>query len=167
MNIKDDVQYYVDENQEPDFEEDEGIYDALNLEEAEAYGFGNESDTEGSMDGTASPPRDSVKRNSKTEEKKEKEDEIATPIRKLSGPRDKEEVPKEVIKVKKSVAVPIPPLIKPTTKISTAAVLTTEPGIMPLVSSPMIPLPQQYSKAAAVNTSRFPGDNIKSTIVTY
>ncbi|KAI9317689.1 Not1 N-terminal domain, CCR4-Not complex component-domain-containing protein [Dichotomocladium elegans] len=33
--IKDSVQYYVDCNQEPDFEEDEYIYDDLNLEEDE------------------------------------------------------------------------------------------------------------------------------------
>ena len=33
--LKDTIQYYVDCNQEPDFEEDEGIYDELNLEEEE------------------------------------------------------------------------------------------------------------------------------------
>ncbi|KAG1252911.1 hypothetical protein G6F68_011570 [Rhizopus microsporus] len=33
--INEDVQYYVESNQEPDFEEDEYIYDDLNLEEEE------------------------------------------------------------------------------------------------------------------------------------
>lgn len=61
MSIKDDIQYYVDDNQEPDFEEDEGIYDALNLEEAEVYGFGNENESDGSVEDIGSPPRDTVK----------------------------------------------------------------------------------------------------------
>ncbi|CAO3673918.1 unnamed protein product [Rhizopus stolonifer] len=33
--LKDAIQYYVECNQEPDFEEDEGLYDELNLEEEE------------------------------------------------------------------------------------------------------------------------------------
>jgi CCR4-NOT transcriptional regulation complex NOT5 subunit len=46
-NIQEDVNFYVESNQDPDFAEDEGIYDDLSLEEAEAYGFANE-DEEGS-----------------------------------------------------------------------------------------------------------------------
>lgn len=42
--IKEDVNYYVAENQEPDFEDNEYIYDDLNLEEADVYGFGNDDD---------------------------------------------------------------------------------------------------------------------------
>lgn len=34
-DLKDAIQYYVEYNQEPDFEEDEGLYDELNLEEEE------------------------------------------------------------------------------------------------------------------------------------
>lgn len=34
-DLKDVIQYYVEYNQEPDFEEDEGLYDELNLEEEE------------------------------------------------------------------------------------------------------------------------------------
>lgn len=34
-DLKEAIQYYVDCNQEPDFEEDEGLYDDLNLEEEE------------------------------------------------------------------------------------------------------------------------------------
>lgn len=43
-NIQEDVNFYVESNQDPDFAEDEGIYDELSLEEAEAYGFANEDD---------------------------------------------------------------------------------------------------------------------------
>ncbi len=32
-NVKEDVEYYLDSNQEPDFEENEFIYDDLDLEE--------------------------------------------------------------------------------------------------------------------------------------
>ena len=32
-NIKDDIIFYIESNQEDDFEEDYGIYDELNLEE--------------------------------------------------------------------------------------------------------------------------------------
>ncbi|CAO3690689.1 unnamed protein product [Rhizopus stolonifer] len=43
MDIKEDVQYYLECNQEPDFEEDEYIYDDLNLEEEEElYNIGTE-----------------------------------------------------------------------------------------------------------------------------
>jgi CCR4-NOT transcription complex subunit 3 len=42
--IKEDVKYYIDSHQEDDFEEDELIYDDLNLEEAEVYGFGGDDD---------------------------------------------------------------------------------------------------------------------------
>ncbi|KAG1580730.1 hypothetical protein G6F48_010267 [Rhizopus delemar] len=46
MEIQDDVQYYLECNQEPDFEEDEYIYDDLNLEEEEElYNVGIELNT--------------------------------------------------------------------------------------------------------------------------
>lgn len=45
-SIKDDVAYYVDENQDPDFEEDEDIYQDLNLETGGAYGIVNEEEEE-------------------------------------------------------------------------------------------------------------------------
>lgn len=40
--IKDDIKYYIEENQEGDFEENEFIYEDLKLEEAEIYGIGKE-----------------------------------------------------------------------------------------------------------------------------
>ncbi|KAJ3205899.1 CCR4-NOT transcription complex, subunit 3, partial [Dinochytrium kinnereticum] len=44
--IKDSVNYYVESNQEPGFEEDEYIYDELNLDDAEIFGFNNENSNE-------------------------------------------------------------------------------------------------------------------------
>ncbi|KAJ3125194.1 hypothetical protein HK098_000505 [Nowakowskiella sp. JEL0407] len=71
--IKDDVQFYVDSNQEDDFQEDEGIYDDLNLVDPEAYGIGHDEDRESSsgsdddLDSShrekeyASPPKSTTK----------------------------------------------------------------------------------------------------------
>ncbi|KAI8997785.1 Not1 N-terminal domain, CCR4-Not complex component-domain-containing protein [Pilobolus umbonatus] len=43
MDLKEDLQYYLESNQEPDFEEDETMYDTLNLEEEEEmYNIGTE-----------------------------------------------------------------------------------------------------------------------------
>ena len=42
--IQDDVNYYVESNQDADFAEDEGIYDDLSLEDADAYGFNANED---------------------------------------------------------------------------------------------------------------------------
>lgn len=50
-HLQDDVNYYVDSNQEPDFEEDEGIYDELNLEDAEIYGLPVEKEDEDDYEG--------------------------------------------------------------------------------------------------------------------
>ncbi|KAJ3109067.1 general negative regulator of transcription subunit 5 [Phlyctochytrium planicorne] len=54
-DIKDNVMYYVDNNQEPDFEEDEGLYDELNLDDAEVFGFNNEDESEESEEEEPEP----------------------------------------------------------------------------------------------------------------
>ncbi|KIP09888.1 hypothetical protein PHLGIDRAFT_116041 [Phlebiopsis gigantea 11061_1 CR5-6] len=47
--LKEDVSYFVESNTEEDFDEDEGIYDELNLdEEEEKFGLANEEDSDGS-----------------------------------------------------------------------------------------------------------------------
>ncbi|KAI0079691.1 hypothetical protein K474DRAFT_1696220 [Panus rudis PR-1116 ss-1] len=58
--LKDDVSYFVESNTEEDFEEDEGIYDDLNLdEEEEKFGLANDdNDSEDSEDASEDlPPR--------------------------------------------------------------------------------------------------------------
>ena len=48
---KDSIKYYVEENQSPEFQEDEEIYDEFNLEQDEAaWGIGNEVDRVSSQD---------------------------------------------------------------------------------------------------------------------
>ena len=56
MSLKDDVQYFVESNTEEEFDEDEGIYDELNLdEEEEKFGLVNDDndsvDSEDASDG--------------------------------------------------------------------------------------------------------------------
>jgi CCR4-NOT transcription complex subunit 3 len=49
--MQDDINYYVDQNQDIDFMEDDGIYDHLNLqEEEEIFGMGAEADRVSSQD---------------------------------------------------------------------------------------------------------------------
>ncbi|KAJ4309685.1 general negative regulator of transcription subunit 5 [Neodidymelliopsis sp. IMI 364377] len=49
--IEDSIKYYVEENQNPDFMEDDTLYDEFNLDEEEAiYGMGNEVDRVSSQD---------------------------------------------------------------------------------------------------------------------
>ncbi|KAJ1916158.1 general negative regulator of transcription subunit 5 [Tieghemiomyces parasiticus] len=57
-DIQDDVQYYLDTNQDDDFDEDEGIYDELNLDEGEEiFGINEEYYTGPShQDGTEDKP---------------------------------------------------------------------------------------------------------------
>ncbi|RKP05317.1 Not1 N-terminal domain, CCR4-Not complex component-domain-containing protein [Thamnocephalis sphaerospora] len=51
QNIRDDVDYYVENNQDPDFAEDDEIYEELNLEaEEELYGVGVGDDIQSSHD---------------------------------------------------------------------------------------------------------------------
>ncbi|KAJ3069399.1 general negative regulator of transcription subunit 5 [Podochytrium sp. JEL0797] len=69
-NLIEDVTYYADSNQEPDFEEDEGIYDDLNLDDAEAYGINPDDDNSSeSEEETPSAPEPKPVEELKKEEK--------------------------------------------------------------------------------------------------
>ncbi|KAJ7228987.1 Not1 N-terminal domain, CCR4-Not complex component-domain-containing protein [Mycena pura] len=67
LELKEDVQYFVESNTDEGFEEDEGIYDELNLEEEEEkFGIAPEDDeSDGSDAGSEEPhpPRVSTKKN--------------------------------------------------------------------------------------------------------
>ncbi|KAJ7067966.1 Not1 N-terminal domain, CCR4-Not complex component-domain-containing protein [Mycena amicta] len=66
LALKDDVQYFVESNTEEDFDEDEGIYDDLNLdEEEEKFGIaGDDDESDGSEVDSEEPlpPRPSAKK---------------------------------------------------------------------------------------------------------
>ncbi|KAJ3110753.1 general negative regulator of transcription subunit 5 [Phlyctochytrium bullatum] len=73
--VKESVAYYVDSNQEPGFEEDEFIYDELNLEdEAEIYGFNHDEDrdsdsSEGCLDIFDKPAPEDKRKSKEPEER--------------------------------------------------------------------------------------------------
>ncbi|KAJ3355697.1 hypothetical protein HDU83_002702 [Entophlyctis luteolus] len=56
--LKEDIAYYVDSNQEPDFEEDIGIYDDLDLNDAEAYGINAEDAESENSDNDLPKPKE-------------------------------------------------------------------------------------------------------------
>lgn len=58
-SIKEEVKYYIEENQDESFEENEYIYEDLNLEDAEIFGFGGEDeDSSEHGDEPKSPPKE-------------------------------------------------------------------------------------------------------------
>lgn len=120
----------------------------MNLDEGEAYGFGNDDDDDDteSTETPQTPPRmetpireEPKKRPSKSE--KDIED-MSTPPRKVP-PREKETV--------KKIALPIP-------KPALVAARPTAPALV----EPVI-LTQQYAKAAALNTPKFIVETVKGS----
>ncbi|RKO97903.1 hypothetical protein CXG81DRAFT_12317 [Caulochytrium protostelioides] len=57
--IQDDIIYYVEENESEDFLEDDGIYDGLDLDDAEIFGLpGDDDDAHHDKSGSATPSKD-------------------------------------------------------------------------------------------------------------
>ncbi|KIY63476.1 hypothetical protein CYLTODRAFT_403191 [Cylindrobasidium torrendii FP15055 ss-10] len=78
MTLHDDVSYFVESNQEEDFDEDEGIYDELNLdEEEEKFGIAAAEEEESDSDNASEPavelpiPPRTPKKHEKEKEKEE------------------------------------------------------------------------------------------------
>ena len=65
--VKEDVEDYVARNQEDDFEENEFMYEDLNLEEAEifAIGFGHDEEEPEVVEPPKTPPREELKKEEK------------------------------------------------------------------------------------------------------
>ncbi|KAJ3358237.1 general negative regulator of transcription subunit 5 [Kappamyces sp. JEL0680] len=139
--IKDDIMYYIDENQDPDFEENEFIYEDLNLEDAEVY-FGNEDDEdEDREEEKASSSKKEEKKPSITEEKAVAKGAV-TP-RKSS--KTKEEVTPKAVPKPASAPVPAPAPVpaKPTS--------TPRASIPTPVDAPVPPVTLRYAAAAAIS----------------
>jgi len=83
-DIRDDIQYYVDNHEEDDFIEDDGIYDELNLTRAEYYGLNNDDDKDNDSDKRDETPLQSpvLSQKDKYEDKKK---EATSPLRSLSS----------------------------------------------------------------------------------
>ncbi|KAJ3114930.1 general negative regulator of transcription subunit 5, partial [Physocladia obscura] len=180
--LLEDVAYYVESNRDPDFEEDEGIYDDLNLNDAEAYGINaDEGESDDSEDGIyfllhpevlkkiwqeadQSKPKPEVKT---VEEAKKKitGSEVPSPVKPTTikvvpaKPPQKEEV-KLVVKG---------PLLKPTLPIRSGSTASTD---VPAAVTPIIPQSTiRYAAAAAqspastapINTQQIP--SVQVTVI--
>ncbi|KAJ1343416.1 hypothetical protein BSLG_002005 [Batrachochytrium salamandrivorans] len=182
-NVQEDVAYYVEFNQEPDFEEDEGIYEGLNLE-AEVYGFANEDDDDSNNhsdegDSSGKPfdtpsaivshkerevaPKSHVKERETDIEVKRKgsknEHEAASPSKSkvvAHVVRSNDKVKDEAGKHPMIKPTLLPPRPTPSTPRSTAG---------PVPVDVPAPLAQRYAAAAAASTSgtEFPSKSAKES----
>jgi len=82
--IREDVQYYVENHEEDDFVEYDGIYDDLNLTKAEYYGLNNDDDKDNDSDKRDETPLQSpvLSQKDKYEDKKK---DVTSPLRSLSS----------------------------------------------------------------------------------
>ncbi|KAG0318424.1 general negative regulator of transcription subunit 5 [Dissophora globulifera] len=144
LAIQEDVNYYVDENQDPDFAEDEEIYTDLSLEEEEDY-F-----TVGMDDHSASQDHD----------EKTKEEQEAAPKKPAKEPEPEPSPTKPAAKTipPKKPSVPESKETKPTPAPATPTATKPTPAAAPTSRQP--PLPRagsvespviQYATAVAAN----------------
>ncbi len=137
--IKDDVMYYIDENQDPDFEENEFLYEDLNLEEAEVF-FGNDEDENSDREEPRTPPKEEkiIKKETK---KIDGEEKITAAAIKANVTPKKVSKPKEEVTPKMAVKVVSVPKPAPTTP---RAVVPTPADV------PVPPVALRYAAAAAI-----------------
>ncbi|KNC98651.1 uncharacterized protein SPPG_06333 [Spizellomyces punctatus DAOM BR117] len=170
--IKEDVDYYVKNNQDPDFDENEYLYEDLDLENLEAYGLkpddgheegGYEPQTPPKEKDTAelnltTPARDAKHHDDSAKRKSSKDktdlEDITTPTKTaiVKAAARVAAVPKAPAPVPVPVPVPAPVPVKTPVK---AVPITTRP----VVATPRAPEPapvpnitQRYSAAAAAST---------------
>ncbi|TPX73201.1 hypothetical protein CcCBS67573_g05527 [Chytriomyces confervae] len=150
-SLIDDVNYYAESNQDDDFEEDEGIYDDLNLDDAEAYGINPEDDDSDISDDDDSS-KQTPKVDSKSSEDLKKKAKEAADVTPAMSPQ------KGTIKVVPAKIVPKeevkPPAGKPVVTSATKSIppppMRMPSSDVPAVVTPMIPQSTiRYAAAAA------------------
>ncbi|KAI5124753.1 hypothetical protein M0805_005387 [Coniferiporia weirii] len=159
LSLKDDVSYFVESNTEDDFDEDEGIYDELNLdEEEEKFGLVGDdvdSDAESEDESEDIPPRTPSKKaddDSPTNHKREEHSPIlrkagiSLNLRKSSNV----EVPKPPPPISNSSSQPMSSIVKN--------------GLPP---RPPIALPVRYATAAAAAVSGPPSSVITTSTTVH
>ncbi|KAG6333889.1 hypothetical protein ID866_5202 [Astraeus odoratus] len=88
LTVKEDVTYFVENNTDETFEDDEGLYDDLNLgEEEEKFGLVNDDDdaSDGSESGSEDHPQRTPKKHDKDDESTLNSKRDESPIQKKSG----------------------------------------------------------------------------------
>ncbi|KAI9361217.1 Not1 N-terminal domain, CCR4-Not complex component-domain-containing protein [Zopfochytrium polystomum] len=145
--IREDVNYYADNNQDAGFEEDEGLYDELNLQEGETFLMANEDDdSDSSDDSPVHRDKGREKETPKVEEKKKHEPELTSPSKAAPS-----KAPVTPVKPGKAMKPPTAPTPKTTTPAKPAAVsAAARPPLAPTpaAANPPVP-PQRYAAAAA------------------
>ncbi|OCH93574.1 hypothetical protein OBBRIDRAFT_790096 [Obba rivulosa] len=141
-SLKDDVHYFVTDNADDNFEEDEAIYDELNLdEEEEKFGLANdaESDTDESEDTSDDvPPR--------TPQKRHDEESVASSNKRDGSPVLKKAPALQLRKPSIAAEIPKPP---PNPNFAQQPMASILKAGLPAQGRPAVALPVQYSAAAA------------------
>ncbi|KAF9990521.1 general negative regulator of transcription subunit 5 [Mortierella antarctica] len=119
VGIQEDVNYYVDENLDPDFAEDEEIYTDLNLEEEEDYFAVGTEDHLNAQDQDDSSQKDDAQESTPRKPAKESEPEpsptraaakpIPTKKLSMSEPKETKPVPTASPAIAKSTPLNVPP----------------------------------------------------------
>ncbi|PVF97257.1 hypothetical protein CPB86DRAFT_807338 [Serendipita vermifera] len=149
-NVKEDVDFFVTNNAEDDFEYDDGVYAELNLENYVEVDMDNESTVASDIEDDH-PPRISVRKSAKVEDEDSK-DEISSKKASAARPRAKSSTkPLEA-------AAPKPPV--PTTTFTQPMSAVVKSGSS-AQRAPTLPL--RYAAAAAMGTSTASHTNASAT----
>ncbi|KAG5645759.1 hypothetical protein DXG03_005296 [Asterophora parasitica] len=159
FSLKEDVQYFVESNTEEDFDEDEGIYDELNLdEEEEKFGLAPDDDDSDSSDEMSEdvPPRTPSKKldeESVTSSKRDdspilKKASVSIGLRKQSmdtkpppNPNFAQQPMSSILKVGLPASRPTPPVTLPPIRYAAAAAAAVSSPVATHASSSQIPAP--------------------------
>ncbi|KAG0222574.1 general negative regulator of transcription subunit 5, partial [Actinomortierella wolfii] len=165
QSIQEDVNYYVDENMDPDFAEDEEIYEDLNLEEEEEY-FGGVTSTLASKDADKDDhhPKDHDDHDKPSKDHKEDNEQSSKrhakePEPEPSPPRKPTKKPSMSEKDSKPATTPSPAFA------SKPAGMPARPAPAPRTVSVDTPA-VQYAAAAAANLPTESPKATNATVVT-
>ncbi|TPX61826.1 hypothetical protein PhCBS80983_g00794 [Powellomyces hirtus] len=156
--IKEDVDYYVKSNQDPDFDENEYLYEDLDLENLEAYGLKTDGDHEPEWGDPQTPPKEKELAELVTPVRESKHSEDSTRKKSLKDKSEADDVatptkatPTKVAprgQVVPKATLPIKTPVKATPMVTRATLATPrvpEPAPVPSIT-------QRYSAAAAAST---------------
>ncbi|KAI8344075.1 Not1 N-terminal domain, CCR4-Not complex component-domain-containing protein [Chlamydoabsidia padenii] len=145
LGIKDDVQYYLECNQEPDFEEDEFIYEDLNLEEEEELYAIRTDEYHNELAKAEKDSKDEEKPAKRSSKEKDKDEEslLPSPLGKSQAKLQTSPKLASPVEDTKSTASPI--------KASAASILS--PKVTKADNSPVAAPPSTLKYAAAAATS--------------
>ncbi|KAF5333231.1 hypothetical protein D9611_002280 [Ephemerocybe angulata] len=147
--LKDDVQYFVSSNTEDDFDEDEGIYEELNLDEVEGeFGFAAEDEDSDSSDEASEdipPPKLPTKKHDEESPTTSHKRDLDSPILKKAGV--------SLGMRKQSVDAKPPPNLNFSQQPMSSVVKAGLPTPTPRPAAPVVLPPIRYAAAAAAAVS--------------